>query len=246
MLHKFDMNVEQQHAYLIHSRKYTDSRILVEFVTEEYGRISGVLRQSGKSSGKSKNHKVQAFTPYVLSWKGNASLKTITQVESLAAPFCLSAENLFCGMYLNEVLLRALPQDDECRGVFELYARSLKRISELNYHSEVRCIEQVLREFEFGLLNEMGFGIDFYFDAQQSEIGLSEEANYIFSPNEGFVLCDNENIVSRQTLYSSSVIIALREKQYNKDALRYAKALSRHALSSVIGDKPIKARELFS
>ncbi len=235
------MNVEQQPAYLVHSRKYTDSKILVDFITADHGRVSGVLRQGSKSS----KYKVQPFTRIALCWKGNASLKTITQVEPLSSPINLLAENLYCGLYLNELLQRALPQEDACEGVFLLYADTLDQISPLDFKRETYKVEQVLREFEFTLLDELGFGVDLNFDIHQNEIVEDEKILYHYVSHEGFFPVFNETGRGGGPVFSSSVLAGLRERQYTHEVLKAAKFIARQALIGVIGEKPIKARELF-
>lgn len=232
------MQVDNQQAYLIHSRKYTDSRILVELLTRDYGRVSGVLRQSSKSLRQTK---VQPFTSLLVSWKGTGSLKTLLHTEALALSQHLVAGNLFCGFYLNELILRCLQPDDSCELIFELYAST---ISQLEHVTSQPALELLLREFEFRLLGELGYGINFETDIHEATISAKEQGFYRFVIGEGFMpVFDGD--VSLQWDFSAASLVAMRENKYDVEVLRAAKRLSRQALRPLLGDKPLKSRELF-
>ncbi|MFL0803096.1 MAG: DNA repair protein RecO [Agarilytica sp.] len=243
------MQIEEQPAFLIHSRKYTDSRIIIELLTRDFGRVSGVLRQGGKSSRQAK---IQPFTSLLVNWKGNGALKTVTHKEALAAPIQLLSGSLFCGLYLNELLLRSLPLEDNCDSVYRLYHKTISLISSFDYDEEKYCIEAALRKFEFALLTELGFGVDFYSDIQQEEIVRGSERFYRFIEGEGFmrvvVECDHGDggIVKSGSLFPSDVIVALREERFDESILKYAKYFCRQALRPLIGEKPLNTRALFT
>ncbi len=242
------MQIEEQPAFLIHSRKYTDSRIIIELLTRDHGRISGVLRQGGKSSRQTK---IQPFTPLLISWRGNGALKTVTHKEAFDVPVNLLSGSLFCGLYLNELLLRSLPLDDSCESVYRLYHKTISVISSFDYDSEKPSIEAALRKFELTLLAELGFGIDLYSDIQQEEIIGGSEQVYRFIDGEGFmpvaldcVRAEASNI--QGSLFPSDVIVALREERFDEQVLRYAKYICRQALRPLIGEKPLNTRALFT
>ncbi len=244
------MQIEEQPAFLIHSRKYTDSRIIIELLTRDHGRVSGVLRQGGKSGRQAK---IQAFTPLLVSWRGNGALKTVTHKESLEVPVNLISGSLFCGLYLNELLLRSLPLEDNCETVYWLYYQTLSSISSFDYDSEKPCIEIALRKFELALLAELGFGVDFYCDIRHEEINGGSELVYRFVEGEGFMPVAFEGVRAEdgpankvfEPLFPSYVIVAMREERFDESILKYAKYFCRRALIPLVGEKPLNARALF-
>ncbi len=242
------MQIEEQPAFLIHSRKYTDSRIIIELLTRDFGRVSGVLRQGGKTGRQAK---IQAFTPLLVNWKGNGALKTVTHKETLEAPVHLLSGNLFCGLYLNELLLRSLPLEDNCESVYQLYHKTISLISSFDYEKEQSCVEVALRTFEFTLLAELGFGVDFYSDIEQQAIVRGSGLSYRFIEGEGFMLVvfNDGAILGKNTpsvLFPADVIVALREACFDEQSLKYAKHFCRQALRPIIGDKPLNSRALFT
>lgn len=231
------MSVEEQAAYLLHSRKYTDTRIIVELLTQEYGRVSAVFRKSKKNVAN-----LQAFTPLLVNWRGKASLKTITYIEPQDKLIVLNGTALYCGFYLNEILMRCLPQEDAVEAIFHLYKKTLSKLEENRAPKISMTLERELRLFELTLLETLGFGINFYQDADEQTIDKANNYYYHFQESIGFI--KTENITAKS--FPSEVIIAIREGDlHDRTNLNYAKNLCRIALKSLLGDKPLKSRELF-
>ncbi len=229
------MAIEGQRAYLLHSRKYTDSRVILELLTQEYGRVSAVFRY--RHSAK-KSTPVQAFVPLYVDWKGRAGLKTILNLEPNGVPLRLESTNLYCGMYLNEILQRVLPQEDPCDAIFEQYQRAIAELSEINDEPYKR--EQCLRVFELDLLEQLGFAINFSEDIHQNPISTGQKYRYINA--EGFVL----DTSGGPDGFPAEVVFAIRDRKFSSPvSLKYAKLLCRRALQPLIGNKPLNSREFF-
>lgn len=231
------MPVEEQAAYLLHSRKYTDTRIIVELLTLEYGRISAVFRKNNKRPTA-----MQTFAPLLVNWHGKSSLKTLTHVESQGYAVQLDSIALYCGFYLNEILMRSLPQEDSVEPIFHLYKKTIKSLAANDSAKVSLQLEQDLRLFEIALLEILGFGINFFEDVNQEIIEAKDDVFYRFNEGSGFVK-DNS---SSKNLFPASIIVAIRDSEMNdRTTLLYAKKLCRTALKNLVGDKPLKSRELF-
>jgi len=106
--------------------------------------------------------------------------------------------------------------------------------------------EGVLREFEFSLLHELGYLPDFEYDAASGE-SIKDEQSYSFNPSSGFEASDG---YSKQ-LILGKYIRAIAKGDYfisEQDSAKVRKAakyICRIALTEIIGNKPIKSRELF-
>lgn len=220
-------------AYLFHSRPYTDSKVILEFFTKSRGRISGVFRLPSKK----RPFKPQPFCPYALSWLGRGDLKTLTVIDAIAAPVPLAGKCMFCGMYLNELLLRLLQKEDPHEHLFQHYAATLSHLSRADQ------LEPVLRAFEFGLLEELGYGIDFSLDSSGQRIG--EESSYLFSPGEGFVRCSGAVLKEASFQFKGKDLLRIALGDIDTTSAVAAKRLSRLMLAPLLGSKPLKSRELF-
>lgn len=226
-------------VWLLHTRKYTDSRILVDFLSEQGSLFAGVYRLASKASVP------QPFKPLLVSWKGKHELKQVISLEqddqTSRGPVNLTGTALYCGLYLNELLLRLLLRDDPHRNLFQYYSEALE---ELGSGTEV---EPVLREFEFRLLEVLGYGLDFGTDIQGEAIPPDADRHYEFIFEEGFVpVAGNPGSNTVKNMFAGSVLDQLAQMNFNDhQTRRAAKQLSRLCIDRLLGGRLLKARELF-
>lgn len=247
-------SVDYHTTYVLHQRPYTDSKILVELLSQKYGRVSAVHRASKKSRASGG---LAYFRSMEAKWGGKGQLKTLHAIEPSLnfQAVVLEGKTLFCGLYLNELLTRALPESDESAMedagiIFHLYEQSLKKLAKIK---ALREVEPILRKFEFNLLATLGFGMDFSSDTHGEKIQQSE--HYILVVGEGFRLVDkhNDTLAYQDTypqeitqLLSGEVIAAIEIGDFSQpETLKGAKLITRKLLPLVIGERPLKSRELF-
>ncbi|MBV1888963.1 MAG: DNA repair protein RecO, partial [Proteobacteria bacterium] len=232
-------------AYVLHSRNFRETSLIVEFFTAEYGRISAILRgaRGKKNVGKSRSKPstgqyAQPFSPVLISWFGNGSLKTIKKIEPAATGFTLKGNRLFSGFYINELLTRLITTQDPHPALYQKYQTLLL---ELAGQQE---LEPLLRQFEITLLQEIGYGINFQLpDGANLESGL----NYYFDQQRGFSPSGFQSgSQTRVDFFTGKTLVAIQNQNYSQpETCRAAKRLTRLALHPHLGDKPLKTRELF-
>ena len=87
-----------QPAYVLHTRAFRDTSLLVDLFTLKYGRISCLAR--GAKSSKSKlRGLLLSFVPLLVSWSGKSDLVTLGKVEADNLAYNLSGTNLLSGFY---------------------------------------------------------------------------------------------------------------------------------------------------
>jgi DNA repair protein RecO (recombination protein O) len=105
------MRISLQPAYILHSRPYRESSLLLEAMGREHGRIGLVARGARGARSRWKNM-LQPFRPLLLSWTQRGELGTLTGADQVASPPALAGESLFCGLYANELMIRFLQRSD--------------------------------------------------------------------------------------------------------------------------------------
>jgi DNA repair protein RecO (recombination protein O) len=139
-------------------------------------------------------------------------------------------------MYTNELLSRLLPEAEKHQKIFDGYWGFIRIINE---QSETEK-EYSLRLFENLLLKELGYGLEFNKDFKGNPI--DSELEYQFKENIGFVPRLNGNI-------PGEVLLVVEDGADNDclsiDHLSILKKLNRKRLKSILGEKPLKSRELF-
>lgn len=230
------MQIELQPAYILHTRPYRDTSMLVDFMTPQFGRITAVAR--GVRSRKTpKRNLLSPFTRLLVSFQGKSDLKLLTHFESEGAHFSLTAKHLFSGFYLNELLVRLLPELDAHSSTYELYEKSLQALA------AQEDLEPILRHFELQLLAELGYGIDFSLDSQSAQL-IATSSFYCLDTQSGFYLAQSN--VPANAQFAGQHICAIAERDFSSaDVKQTAKRITRILLKPLLGNKPLMSRELF-
>ena len=228
------MRNEVLHGYLIHHRKYREKSHIVHLFTQEYGRVDGILRQTPPPQ----------YQTIRLQATGKSELKNFTKLEILNQPVFFHGDAFFAGFYLNEIVLRLCPLEEAMPQTFEQYQLTLLQLQQLASHKQASLfLRQILRQFEHVLLQELGYAIDFSVDANQQEISPFQQ--YQFQLNDGFLPVSR---ASRSTL-EGALITSMQSyedgQDFSHEQLQLLGKLYRQMISSLLGDRPLKSRQLW-
>ena len=209
---------------------YQGSSLLLDFFTKDFGRLRLVARGARKSKTS-----LQMFQCLSISFKGKGELKNLSQWEIADKPRRILGDDLILAMYVNELILRLLPENDEYSEIFHAYWNFLSNLKSLNSNEK----EYALRDFENQMLEDLGYGIDFSSDINDEPI--NENLNYEFIEHQGFSTSDNGLIPGK------ILVNLLRRENIVTDTneLSILKKMNRKRLKSLLGDKPLKSKELF-
>ena len=230
----------EQNAYLLHSRPYRDNQSIVELITEHEGKVSALV-YIGKSAKSNKKALLQPFSPLSIVLKGKSSLKNLSRVESASKSITLSGNYLYSGFYINELLVRLLPELIPCPDLFQSYQALIIELS----HST--SLEPLLRSFETLILEELGVA----FDYQQA---MQLDGEYVeFSPELGFIEAQFVSPKKASQLYLKSDlqvianggVIDAQGVIVHTQALMTWKRLMRQQINHLLGNKPLNSRKLF-
>ena len=234
--------MDNELVYVLHTRKYRETSQLVDLLSRQSGRLRVVARGSRPGSKTKKGSTLtplQPFQPFFANWRGKSDLKTLTSYESAGSVQLPQGAALYIGFYLNELLSRLLLDYIPLQDLFDQYA---KLVTLLGHGIDT---EPALRIFELSLLDELGYGLNFYADSDDGT-PLYPDRNYRFLPGEGFSSTDKEAPPSTLDIFSGADLLAIADHQFDDHAVRQsAKRLMRKALASQLGDKPLYSRELY-
>ncbi len=221
-------------AYILHSRPFRDSSAILDCISAEHGLISVVAKGIKRPRSRWYSY-AQPFMRLEMTWIGKGELKTLTQVEAESLYPKLMGVKIKLGLYMNELLIRLFAEMDPHPELFAIYDTTLTKIAKSNCPADD---ETNLREFEYQLLAELGYGFDL-------EKEIVPELLYGFEPGVGIV----EAKILRgpeQVVVSGASILALANQQFDSEAQRLeAKKLMRSILHYYLGNKPIQSRKLF-
>ncbi len=147
------MRVESQPAFILHSRAYRETSLLLECLTRDHGRVGLVARGVRRERMRMPRALLQPLTPIQIGWSGRGELATLTQVDASGQGFDLKGDALLCALYLNELVLRLAPRQDAHPELFSDYLHAIARLA----HGESQA--WTLRRFERDLLVHLGYGL---------------------------------------------------------------------------------------
>lgn len=173
------MHVEGQPAFILHSRAYRETSLLLDCLTRDHGRVGLVARGVRRERTRIPRALLQPLTPVRLGWNGRGELATLSHVEAVAAGFDLQGDALLCALYLNELVLRLVPRADPHPALFAAYLETLASLAQ----GEV--LAWTLRRFERDLLAQLGYGL--VLDTRADGAPIDPEAMYAYQVEHGVV-----------------------------------------------------------
>ncbi|MES9876771.1 MAG: DNA repair protein RecO [Candidatus Sedimenticola sp. PURPLELP] len=224
-----------QPAFILHRAPYSNSSLLLECLTPFQGRFPIIAKGANSASGKKTGNSLQPFMPLLISWSGRGDVKTLRNHDAGDKPVQLHGKALYCGFYINELLMRLVHRNDPSEILFTLYQDTIRQLA------VSRDLDSLLRRFELTMLRELGYGLNLECDADTGEAIESSDI-YHYEIEKGPVRTDSrqEHTLSGKTLLGLS-----GDTELDREGKREAKRLLRRVISYYIGDKPLKSRELF-
>ena len=212
-----------QPAWLLHRRPFRNTSLIVELFLPDLGRVAAVVR------GGRKDPSLSPFRPLLVELKASGEMYSLRGCEPRSPALNLQGKALYCGFYVNELLTRLLHRDDPHPELWPLYEQTLNAIM------EGQCLDVALRQFELGLLEEMGYGVALGYDIHGE--ALRPDGYYLLDPQQGLLPADEG--------YYGNDLLAIVNGDWQPAARKTALHLCRALLAPHLGDKPLKSRELF-
>lgn len=233
--------IDKERAWLLHSRPFRETSLLLDLMTQGHGRISAIAR--GTRGVKSGNRALlQPFQPLLVSLAGRGELLNLRAVEAAGPALGLQGERLFSALYVNELMVRLLPGHEGEAGLFTSYAAVL---ADLAGGGEV---EVVLRTFELRLLEDLGYGLQFAHEADSGE-ALNAEDWYYLRDDSGFVRqrqVRESAADSTHRIFPGHELQRIARADFGSESTRkVAKQLLRQVLQLHMAARPLASRELF-
>lgn len=233
-----------QPAFILQSRKYRETSLIIDALTRDFGRISllakGVRKAKSKTAGL-----LQPFIPLTLSFFGKAELKTLTDVErrdyfrQAGGIHTLPGDRvhsvgeikglaLYCSFYINELVVCFLHKYDPHPEVFDYYHECLSSLA------DGFSMEAALRLFELRLLECSGYGLQLSHDDHNNPVEALKK--YDFNVGQGPV-----DVVGGQ--FSGRTFQALSSRELtDPPVLSEAKILMRMIIDVYLQGRQLKSR----
>lgn len=225
------MRIELEPSYILHTRAYRETSMLVYALTEQHG----IVHMISKGARKKGSNNLQPFTKMYLSWSGKGDLVSLNKIEHESSNYTSNFRAQVQCFYMHELIMKLIPNMSPEPELFHLYESSLKAMTK-NPHDE-----KVLRKFEMQLLAIMGHPLQLKFDYINDE-HIKDDNIYRYDPDMGPTQVingsDHWNIVTGVLLNQLSV------NKFSNESLPQAKKFLRGIVQHYLQGKPLMTRRL--
>ena len=228
------LGANETEAILLFSRKFSETSLICELFTRKKGRVSVIAK-----GARTKKNKFQNVTaPNILAnvnYSGKSELKTLISWEEIKY-FPILGKNLKILLYLNELIFRLIEKENQQEKIFDALINFYKTL-ELG---ETKSIEISLREFEYFLICELGYGFNFQIDDRGKHI--KKDGVYYFHPANGF----SEKPLNNFLKVSGIDIINFNNRKITSSSARSKIKKIMQLAITYIAEKPMNAGAIFN
>ena len=219
-----------QKAYVIHSRPYKETSLIVTFLTEKKGKISAVAKGAKRKNSRLSGN-LEPFQCLNIDYRGKSDLKSLVLAEPIEVfEDFFGSENLYSAFYVNELINYLIAQADESMEIFDLYKKCISNLKRNNQ------IEKILRDFELNILSTLGYEINFLSDYDSNE-PIMNGLRYKYSPQSGFSKSEQG--------YDGKILNEINERKFSKNSLQACKEINRTTINYYFEELNIKSRIFF-
>ncbi|AXS79822.1 DNA repair protein RecO [Dechloromonas sp. HYN0024] len=230
--------VDGQPAYVLHSYPFRETSLIVEVFSRDFGRMA-LLARGARRPRSAIRGLLMAFQPIEIGWAGKGEVLTLMKAEWQGGQPLLAGQALFCGYYLNELLMHLLPREDAHERLFAHYAQMLSRLA-ADPTGKVR--EADLRCFEKALLQELGYGLTLNHDSAGKPI--LAEAFYTYRMEQGPVRLEHDAAATQVII--GKTLLDLEAEDFSDPRSRFeSKALMRTLMAYYLAGKELETRKIF-
>ena len=225
---------ENQQVYVLHTYPFKETSLIVEIFSKEFGRVSLVAKGARRPKSALRGM-LQSFQALEASWSGIGELKTLYGIDWCDQYLPMEGNSLICGFYLNELLLRLLPKEDNYESLFDFYHTTMENLSQgVN-------IGVALRRFELKLLLELGYEVVLKVDANANEI--KADKTYYYEAEQGAL----EKFRTEKSIkVVGQTLIDMGNDNFDSATTELqSKNLMRFLINYYLGDKPLNSKQLF-
>ena len=225
------MRVELEPAYVLHTRAYRETSMIVYALTEQYGVVHMVSRGARKKG----SNNLQPFTKMYLSWSGRGELVSLTKIEHEHSRYTNNFRAQVQCFYLHELILKLIPKLSPEPELFDLYEYTLD--SMINNPAD----EHVLRNFEMRLLGIMGHPLQLKYDYMNDK-EIDAQLLYRYDPDLGPTIITSQQ--KQWNVLMGDLLIHLSDNDLSENILPGAKVFLRGLVKHYLQGKPLMTRRL--
>ncbi|MFZ5556777.1 MAG: DNA repair protein RecO [Pseudomonadota bacterium] len=226
---------EPEPGYLLHAYPYKETSLLLECLTRHHGRVPMVAKGAKRPRSQLRGQ-LLPFQPLLVGWSGKGEVKTLIRAEWERVEPPLAGQELMCGFYLNELLIRLLAREDPHEGLFDHYHEALSQLRGCDDPAPV------LRRFETTLLRELGYALVLDRDVE-SDAAIDPARDYTYALDRGPVPAA-EGAGGELAVFGKTLLDMAANRYDDPVTLQQSKLLMRALITHHLGGQPLHSRQL--
>ena len=228
------MRVSNEDCYVLRTIPFTESSLIVETFSRNYGRLNLLAKGARRSKSKFRGL-LRPFQRLFLSWSGKGDVPVVTAVNECDSVLETKGENFYCASYVNELIMRSLHFHDPHPQLFDICMEALSALSKLDDKSSV------LRIFEKHLLKELGYALLLENEAGNSN-PVQSDRQYLYKYDSGPVLLES---AEANSISGQSLLALADERLETNQVKRECKRLLGDAIERYFEGRRVRSREVY-
>ncbi|HEX7817506.1 DNA repair protein RecO [Dyella sp.] len=230
------MHIDQQPVYVLHSRPYRETSLLLECLTRDLGRIGVVARgvRSERSKARLQRALLEPFQPLEMDLLYRGELATLRGMEAAGPLTRLIGDANLAGLYLNELIVKMTGRQDPIPDVYQAYAETLAQLPG-------ESLAWNVRRFERDLLEILGYGLQLAWEAETGD-PVEPERTYRYQVEQGPVRCIPGTL---QSLRGSDLLALLHDEKPDVAGLNALRSMMREVIRYHLNGGELRAWRVF-
>ncbi len=214
-------------GFVIKRMPFKETSLLIDYFTREHG----IIRLIAKGAKRSQKMQLQSepFVEVQFNCNPLYDLPILKNAELGPNTFRLRGEALWCGLYLNELILKLLEPREHDHTLYDAYVDALIALSDASAGRQ-----KPLRQFEATLLECLGY---LHLAPMQMK-----QAHYQFVLHEGLVPCPSQH----PQAISAQCLERIRLQQWDKETLLAGKMLFSQMIEHLLGEKKLMVKQTYA
>lgn len=222
-------------GFVIHTRKFRDTSLIVEFFDRDQGRCGLLFRGARSSKGKQANvaADLTLFKKIRVQQLSRGELPLAKILECVSGPRVIRGQSSIIGMYVNELIYRLLGPFEAHSEVFDAYESLIESLALAPFDLGR------LRRFELLLLAELGYGIDFSYDSTTGQ-KIQDDSVYQYIHGQGF----SSGLGGSGIKFPGHELNVLSKGEMSTAGQKIVKQVVRQAIHHLLDGRGLKSREM--
>ena len=144
------MNNSSDNAFIIHSRSYGETSVILDLLTEQNGMISVILKGAKRRKDVSQLQPSREFLINI----SKANLPLLIKYE-LNKSYAIKKDYILLIIYFNELIYRLVPKNQPQKTLYNFYRNYMSYMSTTDDHQD-----SVIIGFELLILKNIGYAVN--------------------------------------------------------------------------------------